>query len=170
MQHVLRVQRLHPPQACLPRQALPRSAGLGLRLPHEEITLEPESRHLASMGLAITTPQGYYGCVVPCNSLALRRGGIEAGVVYSHYLEEVKVAIHGTRSQHLRCTQGDQTAQQICEWIGVPAIQEGDSLQPTQKPGDFESTGCAVWVHDLAKPDSQRGKSLLMGQETPTLY
>uniref|UniRef100_A0A8C4P6A9 dUTPase-like domain-containing protein n=1 Tax=Dromaius novaehollandiae TaxID=8790 RepID=A0A8C4P6A9_DRONO len=74
--HMLRVQWLHP-QACLPRRALPGSAGLDLS-------------HLVSM--AITIPQGYYGHVVPCNSLALQEGGIHAGVIDSDCLEEVKVA------------------------------------------------------------------------------
>uniref|UniRef100_A0A8B9QMN9 dUTPase-like domain-containing protein n=1 Tax=Apteryx owenii TaxID=8824 RepID=A0A8B9QMN9_APTOW len=59
---VLRVQRL-PPQACLPVRALPGSAGLGLRLPRKEITLERESHHLVSMELAISIPQGRYGRV-----------------------------------------------------------------------------------------------------------
>ena len=72
--HVLRVQRLHP-QACIPMQAMPRSAGLDLRLPHKEITLEPESWHLVTMGLVVTIPQEHYGPLVPSNSLALRGGG-----------------------------------------------------------------------------------------------
>uniref|UniRef100_A0A8C4JQ12 dUTP diphosphatase n=1 Tax=Dromaius novaehollandiae TaxID=8790 RepID=A0A8C4JQ12_DRONO len=116
--HMLRVQWLHP-QACLPRRALPGSAGLDLS-------------HLVSM--AITIPQGYYGHVVPCNSLALQEGGIHAGVIDSDCLEEVKVAIHYTGTQPLRCAQGAQIAQQIGEQIGVPTIQETDSLWPTQQP------------------------------------
>uniref|UniRef100_A0A8B9QCC3 dUTPase-like domain-containing protein n=1 Tax=Apteryx owenii TaxID=8824 RepID=A0A8B9QCC3_APTOW len=74
--HVLRVQWL--------------SAGLHLQLPNKERTLELESRHLVSMGLAITIPQGYYGHMVPCNSLALRGADIVAGVIDSNYPEEVK--------------------------------------------------------------------------------
>ncbi|XP_064356525.1 deoxyuridine 5'-triphosphate nucleotidohydrolase-like [Dromaius novaehollandiae] len=159
---VLGVQRLQP-QACLPRRALPGSAGLGLRLPHKEITLELESRHLVSMGLAVTIPQGYYGRMVPCNSLALRGVDIIAGVIDLNYLEGARVAIHYTGSQPLRCAQGDQIAQLITEWLGVPTIQEGDSLQLTQQPGGFRSTGRAVWVHDLTKPVQSEGEIIADG-------
>uniref|UniRef100_A0A8C4KUJ6 dUTP diphosphatase n=1 Tax=Dromaius novaehollandiae TaxID=8790 RepID=A0A8C4KUJ6_DRONO len=120
-------------------QAMPGSAGLGLQLPHNEITLEPENHHSVRMGLAITVPQGYYGCVEPCNGLALQ------------------AAIHYTGSQLLQCAQVDQIAQLICEQIGVPTIQETDSLQPTQQPGGLGSTGHAVWVHGLTKPEQSEG-------------
>uniref|UniRef100_A0A8B9PEZ8 dUTP diphosphatase n=1 Tax=Apteryx owenii TaxID=8824 RepID=A0A8B9PEZ8_APTOW len=100
---VLRVQRLRP-QAYFPMQAMPRSAGLDLQLPHKEITLEPEGHHLVSMGLAITIPQGYYGHMVPCNSSALReQWGIKTGVLDSNYPEEVKVFC-GHTCYNLLCT------------------------------------------------------------------
>uniref|UniRef100_A0A8B9Q8R0 dUTPase-like domain-containing protein n=1 Tax=Apteryx owenii TaxID=8824 RepID=A0A8B9Q8R0_APTOW len=81
--------------------------------------LHPQSRHLVSMGLAITIPQGYYGHMVPCNSLALRGADIVAGVIDSNYPEEVKVEIH----------YGDQIAELIY------------SLRSTRQPGGFKSTG-----------------------------
>ncbi|XP_034642581.1 uncharacterized protein LOC117885375 [Trachemys scripta elegans] len=49
---VLQVQCLHP-QAHLPIRATPGSAGLNLRVPQKSLTLQPNSRNLVSIGLAL---------------------------------------------------------------------------------------------------------------------
>uniref|UniRef100_A0A8B9QIY0 dUTP diphosphatase n=1 Tax=Apteryx owenii TaxID=8824 RepID=A0A8B9QIY0_APTOW len=148
-----------PPSRSLKR---PKLALLKSRVAILFIALLPPRRILNStiscMGLAVAIPQGYYGQVVPCNSLSLRGVDIIARVIDSNYLEEVKVVIRYTGSQPLRCMQGDQRAQVICERIGVPTIQEVDSLQPAQQPGGFGSTGCVVWVHNPTKPEQLEGE------------
>ncbi|XP_026502822.1 uncharacterized protein LOC113405784 [Terrapene carolina triunguis] len=174
---VLRVQRLHS-QAHLPIQATPGSAGLDLRVPQESFTLQPNSRNLVSIGLAIGLPQGYYGHIAPLSSLALKGIDVAAGVIDADYTGEVKVLLVHNGPQAITLSQGERVAQLICEHIGMPDVQEVEALMPTTRAGGFGSTGRAVWVHDPTKHNPLKGEILadgpgdthlvlLKGEDTP---
>ncbi|XP_038238111.1 deoxyuridine 5'-triphosphate nucleotidohydrolase-like [Dermochelys coriacea] len=160
--HVLRVQRLHP-QAHLPIQATPGSAGLDLRVPQEGFTLQPNSQNLVSTGLAIGLPQGYYGRIAPCSNLALKGIDVAAGVIDADYTGEVKVLLVHNGPQAVTLPQGERIAQLICERIGLPDVQEVGALAPTTRAGGFGSTGHAVWVHDPTKHNPLKGEILADG-------
>uniref|UniRef100_A0A8C0HAB5 Deoxyuridine 5'-triphosphate nucleotidohydrolase n=1 Tax=Chelonoidis abingdonii TaxID=106734 RepID=A0A8C0HAB5_CHEAB len=137
----MQILQLHP-QAHLPIRATPGSAGLDVRVPQESLTLQANSRNLISIGLAIALPQGYYGCIAPCSSLALKGIDVAAGVIDADYTGEVKVLLVHNGPQTIILSQGEQFAQLICERIGLPDVQEVDALAPTIRVGGVGSTGC----------------------------
>uniref|UniRef100_A0A674J4R8 Deoxyuridine 5'-triphosphate nucleotidohydrolase n=1 Tax=Terrapene triunguis TaxID=2587831 RepID=A0A674J4R8_9SAUR len=159
---VLRVQRLHP-QAHLPIRATLGSAGLDLRVPQESLTLQPNSRNLMSIGLAIGLPQGYYGRIASRSSLALKDIDVAAGVIDADYTGEVKVLLVHNGPQAITLSQGKWVAQLICERIGLPDVQEVEALTPTTRAEGFSSTGRAVWVHDPTKHNPLEGEILADG-------
>uniref|UniRef100_A0A8C3IP46 Deoxyuridine 5'-triphosphate nucleotidohydrolase n=1 Tax=Chrysemys picta bellii TaxID=8478 RepID=A0A8C3IP46_CHRPI len=133
--------RLHQ-QAHLPIRATPGSAGLDLRVPQESLTLQPNSRNLMSIGLAIGLPQGYYGRIASRSSLALKGIDVAAGVIDADYTGEVKMLLEHNGPQAINLSQGGQVAQLICERIRLPDVQEVEALMPTTRARGFGSTGC----------------------------
>uniref|UniRef100_A0A8C3HAB7 Deoxyuridine 5'-triphosphate nucleotidohydrolase n=1 Tax=Chrysemys picta bellii TaxID=8478 RepID=A0A8C3HAB7_CHRPI len=159
---VLQVQCLHP-QAHLPIRATPGSGGLDLWVPQESLTLQPNSRNLVSIGLAIGLPQGYYGRIAPHSSLALKGIDVAARVINTDYTGEVKVLLVHNGPQAITLSQGEQVAQLICKRIGLPDVQEVEALMPTTRAVGFSSTGRAVWVHDPTKYNPLEGEILADG-------
>uniref|UniRef100_A0A8C3I091 Deoxyuridine 5'-triphosphate nucleotidohydrolase n=1 Tax=Chrysemys picta bellii TaxID=8478 RepID=A0A8C3I091_CHRPI len=153
---------LHP-QAHLPIRATPGSAGLNLRVPQKSLTLQPNSRNLVSIGLAIGLPQGYYGRIAPRGSLALKGIDVAAGVIDADYMGEVKVFLVHNGPKAITLSQGEGVAQLICEHIGLPDMQEVEALTSTTQAGGFDSTGRAVWVHDPTKHNPLEGEILADG-------
>uniref|UniRef100_A0A8C3HNN6 Deoxyuridine 5'-triphosphate nucleotidohydrolase n=1 Tax=Chrysemys picta bellii TaxID=8478 RepID=A0A8C3HNN6_CHRPI len=101
--------RLHL-QAHLPIRATPGGAGLDLWVPQESLTLQPNSRNLVSIGVAIGLPQGYYGRIAPRSSLALKGIDVAAGVINADYTGEVKVLLVHNGLQAITLSQGEWVA------------------------------------------------------------
>lgn len=138
----LPVKKLSP-TATIPTRGSAQAAGLDLYLDQDELILHSGRREVASTGIAVAIPEGYYGRVAPRSGLSAKQGiDVLAGVIDSDYRGEIKVLLLNTdRITHV-FRRGDRIAQLILEQIKLEDPIEVVELPDTNR-GDagFGSTG-----------------------------
>ena len=116
-------QAVHPAATVL-TAAYEHDAGLDLRSVEERV-IEPGSRALVHVGLAVEIPSGHAGLVLPRSGLAVRHGITilnAPGLVDAGYRGELMVALHNTdRDEAFTIAVGDRIAQLLI--VAIPAVR-----------------------------------------------
>jgi dUTP pyrophosphatase len=141
----LRLKRLHP-DALLPKQATPGSAGLDLCacLPDGEISLAVGDRMAVPCGFAMSLDAGYEAQVRPRSGLALKKGITipnAPGTIDSDFREELKVILRNDGNEPFTIRHGDRIAQMVVAAVARASILEVEELDQTTRTGGFGSTG-----------------------------
>lgn len=130
------------PRAVLPSRGSASAAGLDI-CAIEDLTIAPGERCLASTGLAVAIPEGYYGRVAPRSGLATKNGlDTLAGVIDADYRGEIRCLLYNSGSETLHLPAGSKICQLIIEKIITPAAVWADEITDTERgSGGFGSTG-----------------------------
>lgn len=144
-------KKLHP-AAKIPKRAHPTDAGLDL-CSIEEVTLYPvgqgwekqglPTRAKIKTGLAFAIPVGYGMFIWDRSGLSTKEGLHRlAGVLDSHYRNELLVALVNLGSEPYTIKVGDKIAQGIIAPIALSDVEEVEELDATDR-GDkgFGSSG-----------------------------
>jgi len=129
-------------QAILPIRATTGSAGYDLTAIRDDV-IEPGSRKLLPIGVAIKLPEGVYGRIAPRSGLAVKKGiQVGAGVIDPDYTGEIHVLLFNHGTEPFEIHSGDRIAQLILERFEFHEVIQVDSLtQTTRGAGGFGSTG-----------------------------
>lgn len=142
----LKIKRLDE-RAQLPVRATVGSAGMDLHaLLDEPLTLSPGERFLVPTGIAIGLPSAdTVGLVFARSGLAVKKGITLSncvGVIDSDYTGEVRVGLVNLSQEAYTIEPGERIAQLLVMPVCLPAIQEVDELEKTDRgAGGFGSTG-----------------------------
>jgi dUTP pyrophosphatase len=139
----LPLKRLDPSIA-LPSYAREDDAGLDLRAAHDA-ALEPGGRALVGTGLAVASPAGFAGLVLPRSGLALSQGVTvlnAPGLVDAGYRGELKVLLINHGAAPVAVRRGDRIAQLVIQRVERAEPIEVVELPASQRgAGGFGSTG-----------------------------
>ena len=137
----LRFKRLDP-RAVLPSRGSLLAAGLDIYV-IEDLTLQPGERALASTGLAVAIPEGYYGRVAPRSGLATKNGlDVLAGVIDADYRGEIRCLLYNAGAEAIHLPAQSKICQLIIEKIITPTAVWVDEINETDRgSGGFGSTG-----------------------------
>ncbi len=129
-------------QAVLPTRGSSKSVGLDLYA-SSALTIPAQGFSIASTGIAVAIPEGYYGRVAPRSGLAAKFGiDTLAGVIDPDYRGELLIVLANHGSADFEVKPGDRIAQFIIEKIILPQPVFVDSLDDTERgDGRFGSTG-----------------------------
>lgn len=134
------------PNATLPTRSTGGSAGYDLHACLESpITLEPHSRALVPVGVAIELPEDMEAQIRPRSGLALRHGITvlnAPGTIDSDYRGEIQVILinHGETSCEI--IHGMRIAQMVFAQVAYPKLDLTGAFSETDRgPGGFGSTG-----------------------------
>ena len=137
----LKVKKLDR-NATLPVRATEGSAGYDL-FSNEETTIPAGMRKIVRTDLSIAIPPKHYGRIAPRSGLSFKKGiDIGAGVIDYDYRGPVGMLLinHGTEDFHVKV--GDRVAQLLLERVSVPAVEEVEELDDTERGAKgFGSTG-----------------------------
>lgn len=137
----LRVKRLSP-DAVLPKRATPGSVGYDLYAA-QSVDLDPHSKVMVRLDVAVAVPSGYYGRIAPRSSLAANHHlHVGAGVVDADYRGPVSVVLFNlspTDSYFVR--KGDRVAQLILEKVATPDVEEVVDFPPAEPGGNQRGDG-----------------------------
>ena len=128
----------------VPQYARADDAGLDLYAT-DLVTLGPGARALVSTGIALASPPGFAGFVLPRSGLALRDGVTilnTPGLVDAGYRGEIKVLLvnHGDAAVTLQ--RGDRVAQLVVQRVERVALTPVAELPASARgAGGFGSTG-----------------------------
>jgi dUTP pyrophosphatase len=113
--------KLLRPGARLPAKAHPTDAGFDLATP-AAVSIDPLSRVLVPLGLAVAVPEGWYGQIQGRSGNASQRG-VQAfpGVVDHLYCGEVGVVLFNSTARRVTFSPGDRVAQLLI--LPVPAVE-----------------------------------------------
>lgn len=138
---VLTFRRLDP-RALLPSRGSAWAAGLDI-FAIEELTIAPGERCLASTGLAVAIPEGYYGRIAPRSGLAAKNGlDTLAGVIDADYRGEIRCLLYNAGSETIHLKAESKICQLIIEKIITPSAIWADEITDTERgSGGFGSTG-----------------------------
>ena len=148
MAPALKVHRLRPELAELPRYESAAAAGLDLVACLEQpLTLAPGAFAAVPTGIAVSLPPGHEGQVRPRSGLA-RRHGVTVlnapGTVDADYRGELQVVLINHGAKPYDVTGGDRIAQLIVAPIARVDVVEVDAAalgETTRGAGGFGSTG-----------------------------
>lgn len=138
-------KRLHP-DAQLPRQATPQSAGADLCacIP-EGITLSPGETKSVPTGLAMALEAGYGGFIFARSGLGVRHGVVPGncvGVIDADYRGEILVGLHNHGTDPYSISPGERIAQLVILTLPQCEAKEVSDLDDTSRgAGGFGSTG-----------------------------
>ena len=129
-------------EAILPTRATSGSAGYDLTAVQNDV-IEPGSRRLIPIGVAIKLPEGVYGRIAPRSGLAVKKGiQVGAGVIDPDYTGEIHVLLFNHGSEPFEIRVGDRIAQLILEKFEFCEVIQVDSITETLRgSGGFGSTG-----------------------------
>jgi dUTP pyrophosphatase len=128
-----------------PAQAHEGDAGYDLHAA-EAVTIAPGERASVGTGIAVASPSGQAGLVVPRSGLAARHGisVVNApGLIDSGYRGELRVLLLNTdRAEPFSVEPGDRIAQLVLVDVETPDLEEVTELDETTRGvGGFGSTG-----------------------------
>ena len=128
-----------------PAYAYAGDAGMDLRAA-EEAALAPFERKLVSCGIALASPEGYAGFVLPRSGLAAKHGIsiVNApGLIDSNYLGEIKaILVNLDPNEKFEISHGDRIAQLVIMKVPEVELVESEELDETQRgAGGFGSSG-----------------------------
>ena len=140
----LRVTRLRD-DAVLPSRARSADAGLDLTA-CEGATIAPGERAAVGTGIAVESPEGHAGLVVPRSGLALRHGLSlvnTPGVSDAGYRGEIRVVLINTDREHAFTVE---PGMRIAQLLVVPAVaaevvEVGELTATERGTGGFGSSG-----------------------------
>lgn len=98
---------------------------------------------VASTGLAVAIPEGYYGRVAPRSGLATQKGlDVLAGVIDADYRGEIRCLLYNTGDEVIHLPAQSKICQLIIEKITTPEAVWADEISDTDRgSGGFGSTG-----------------------------
>lgn len=142
------VQRLPEAEGLpLPSYMTPDAAGADLcAAVHDDLTLLPGARALVPTGFAIALPQGYEAQIRPRSGLALSAGVTllnSPGTVDADYRGPVGILIANFGTEAFVVRRGDRIAQIVVVPVSRADFIAVSSLDETNRPGGFGSTGVA---------------------------
>lgn len=128
--------------AILPKVAYDSDAGYDLSSVENTI-IEPLSRKMISIGLALEIPKGYYGRIAPRSGLAYKHGiDVFAGVIDPSYRGEIKVILYNSGKDEFEVKVGDRIAQLILTPYSMRDLHVVEKLGDTSRGGGgFGSSG-----------------------------
>jgi dUTP pyrophosphatase len=137
----LLVKRLDS-RAVLPSRGSSQAAGLDIHA-IDDLTIEPGGRALASTGLAVAIPEGYYGRIAPRSGLATKHGlDVLAGVIDADYRGEIRCLLYNAGDEAIHLPAQSKICQLIIEKIITPNAVWADDISETDRgSGGFGSTG-----------------------------
>lgn len=132
--------------ATIPTQGSKYSAGYDLYACLEApIMIAPHTTAKIGTGLAMQSPEGYFGAIFARSGLATKQGLRPAncvGVVDEDYTGEIIVALHNDTDEYRYVQPQDRIAQLVFLPYLTVAFQEVDKLDETTRGnGGFGSTG-----------------------------
>lgn len=138
---LLRFKKLDP-RAVLPKRGSVLAAGLDV-CSIEDVEIGPKQRAMASTGLAVAIPPGFYGRIAPRSGLAAKNGlDVLAGVIDSDYRGEICCLLYNTSDEVIALPAGSKICQLIVEQIITPEAEWSTDLDETARgAGGFGSTG-----------------------------
>lgn len=135
------------PEARVPTRAYSGDAGYDLAAA-EEVVLAPGERAVVGIGIAIATPDGYAGLVLPRSGLAVRHGISlinTPGLIDPGYRGEIMVPlINHDREETFKVVIGMRIAQLVlvrveeAQFVNVELLEEGTD---ERGEGGFGSSG-----------------------------
>jgi dUTP pyrophosphatase len=135
------------PEARVPTRAYSGDAGYDLAAA-EEVVLAPGERAVVGIGIAIATPDGYAGLVLPRSGLSVRHGVSlinTPGLIDSGYRGEIMVPlINHDREETFKVVIGMRIAQLVlvraaeAQFVSVELLEEGVD---DRREGGFGSSG-----------------------------
>lgn len=134
------------PQAKLPRQATPQSAGFDLcACLKEQITLSPGETVSVPTGLAMALAPGFGGFIFARSGLGIRHGVVPGncvGVIDGDYRGEILVGLHNHGTEAYTISPGERIAQLVILALPQWEAKEVSTLEDTSRgAGGFGSTG-----------------------------
>ncbi|KAM5197123.1 deoxyuridine 5'-triphosphate nucleotidohydrolase-like [Hipposideros larvatus] len=153
----------------------------------EEIWLDPNTTKIASTGLGIQIPKGYYGRIAPRSSLAQKGVQIMAGIIDSDYVGEIKVLLHNVSKETLHFLPDTRIAQIFIVPHASTDYWEKLDTPPkaTTRYSGFGSTdyvaGTNIWARRHSTDPPRAGEVIAQGgnnvvvimfsrQEEPEMY
>jgi len=129
-------------EAQLPTRANKFDAGWDL-YSVDTCAIDPNSRQLVNVGIALEIPKGYVGLIWPRSGLAVKSGvDVFAGVIDSGYRGEVKVCLYNSSTETIHISSGDRVAQILFQAIGQFDLVQSEQLTNTPRDvGGFGSSG-----------------------------
>jgi dUTP pyrophosphatase len=142
----VRVQRVGPIEAPLPRYQTEHAAGMDLHAAlAEPITLRSLERAMIPTGLSMAIPHGWEGQVRPRSGLAAKRGVTvinSPGTIDSDYRGEVKVALVNLSAETVTIEPLERIAQLVFARHGTATFDLVTELDETSRgAGGYGSTG-----------------------------
>lgn len=149
MAAVLRVHRLRPQLAELPRYQSAAAAGLDLvACLDQAMTLQPGGYAAVPTGIAVALPEGHEGQVRPRSGLARKHGVTvlnSPGTIDSDYRGEVQVLLINHGQQPHQISSGDRIAQLVVARVAqvdIVEVEDVAQLGETERgTAGFGSTG-----------------------------
>src|SRR5206468_5352149 len=114
--------------------------------PAADVEVGPGARAMVPTGLAVATPEGHAGLVLPRSGLASRQGLTLAnapGLIDAGYRGEVTCAVVNLdRERAVRIRRGDRVAQLVVVPVPAVAPEWAKELPPSERDeGGFGSSG-----------------------------
>jgi dUTP pyrophosphatase len=106
--------------------------------------MNPGEFKMASTGIAVAIPKGYFGLIAPRSGMATKQGIMlrSSNIVDSDYRGEVKLALWHCGIQTAYLMPGDRVAQMVLIPHCVGDVSELETLTVTGRgEGGFGSTG-----------------------------
>lgn len=130
------------PDAILPQTMRTGDAAMDFYA-YNNYQVKPGERVVASTGVAIAIPDGYWGNVRDRGGLAAKHGiHTMAGVVDANYRGEVQIVIINLGSETYDIKKGDRICQMIIERHEQVELDEVEELDETNRgEGRFASSG-----------------------------
>ena len=129
----------------LPKLAHVGDAGLDIYSAIDVVLAPNGGRALVPAGIAISSPLGYAGFVLPRSGLALNHGISlvnTPGLIDSHYRGEIKVVMVNTdQSRPYHVSRGDRIAQLVIQRVEEVTWTEVDTLDDNDRGGGFGHSG-----------------------------
>lgn len=146
MNPVIKVQRLRPDSAALPRYHSADAAGMDLAADLDApLTLPPRARAAVSTGIALEIPPGFEGQVRPRSGRALSEGLAmvnSPGTIDADYRGEIKVLLINLGDAPIVINSGDRIAQLVIAPVARAEVVEVAELAPSSRGGGgFGHTG-----------------------------
>jgi len=146
MNPLVKVQRLRPKSATLPRYHSDNAAGMDLTADLDApFTLAPLKRAAVSTGIALEIPPGFEGQVRPRSGRALKEGLAlvnSPGTIDADYRGEIKVLLINLGNAPIVIQPGDRIAQLVIAPVARAEVVEVAELEPSSRgDGGFGHTG-----------------------------
>lgn len=142
----LRIRRVGPVEATLPRYVTEGAAGLDLcaAVP-EPVEMRPGARAAIPTGFELQIPPGYEAQIRPRSGLAIKHGVTVVnapGTIDSDYRGEVRVLLINLGAEPYRVEPGARIAQMVVAPVTRVSLELADELAPSARgAGGFGSTG-----------------------------